>query len=66
MNLDDGLDFDCSGPCAMCDRAADDFARAERGACLLVAFGLPLVWVLAAVREWRAATNPIMQLWEVA
>lgn len=64
MSLDAALDFDCAGPCAMCNQATDDFARAERGACLLVAMGLPRVSVVDAVRWWRAGAVP--SLWGAA
>lgn len=41
----------------------DDFTRAEQGACLLVAMGLPVVSVLAAVVEHRDTLRP-QTLWE--
>lgn len=38
----------------------DDFERAELGACLLVAMGLPRVSVLAAVVWWRSLATPTL------
>lgn len=43
----------------------DDFERAEQGACLLVAMGLPLVSVLDAVVAYRATLLP-QTLWDAA
>lgn len=42
----------------------DDFARAEQGANLLVALGLPIVSVVDAVRAWRASTTPHLTLFD--